>query len=330
MLTSLEMSPYCQHWFQVDRNVISPTQLSRSLPVDGLPTHTGEYGTFPIITAETAPLLPATPPDRSQRIDKVNTSLVPGVSFLQRVGRWVSQGRKHGREEEDHSKDLTCGSSLPLELLGIMSSYLATIEDRGTVPGMSLGPMIGSVQGLEDSLTTLEKILTTPLPFVYSAHIRHTVWLYLFFLPFQLCETFGYYVIPGIAVASFLYLGFMAAGEEIEQPFGYDKNDLDLDFFCRQIIRTDLEDIRQVSCPNSDLGIPGAVEKGSAVGRGVVVDAGLRLQATLGNSISPSPPVMGMDHSFSNPNAGLGGRQQGTSTQDIMIMSSSTGFATGH
>lgn len=137
----------------------------------------------------------------------------------------------------------------------------------------------------------------------------------------------------------------MAAGEEIEQPFGYgeymyfrsipcsltmtlDKNDLDLDFFCRQIIRTDLEDIRQVSCPNSDLGIPGAVEKSSAFGHGVVVDAGLRLQATLGNSISPSPP--GLDQSFSNPNGSQVGRQQGTSTQDIMIMSPSTTFATGH
>ena len=72
-----------------------------------------------------------------------------------------------------------------------MSGYLATIEDRGTVPGMSLGPMIGTLQGLEDSLMNLEKILTTPLPFVYSAHIRHTVWLYLFFLPFQICDDFG-------------------------------------------------------------------------------------------------------------------------------------------
>lgn len=207
MLASLEMSPYCQHWFQVDKNAVNAIQLPRSLPVDGLPTHTGEYGTFPVITSETAPLLPATPPDRSERIAKVNTSLVPGVSFLQRVGRWIRrkslpnpfwrthphslvEGRKHERKE-GHSNDLTCGSSLPLELLGVMSSYLATIEDRGTVPGMSLGPMIGSVQGLEDSLTTLEKILTTPLPFVYSAHIRHTVWLYLFTLPFQICETFG-------------------------------------------------------------------------------------------------------------------------------------------
>lgn len=137
----------------------------------------------------------------------------------------------------------------------------------------------------------------------------------------------------------------MAAGEEIEQPFGYggymyfyyilcsltmtpDNNDLDLDFFCRQIIRTDMEDIRQISCPNSDLGIPGVVEKSSAVGHGVIVDAGLRLQATLGNSISPSPPVLGMDQSFSNPNASQAGRQQGTSAQDMMIMS--TSFPTGH
>lgn len=98
----------------------------------------------------------------------------------------------HGQVEDgNHSQDPSGGSSLPLELIGVMSSYLATIEDRGTVPGMSLGPMIGTLQGLEDCLTNLEKILTTPLPFVYSAHIRHTVWLYLFFLPFQICETFG-------------------------------------------------------------------------------------------------------------------------------------------
>src|SRR5258706_683721 len=208
MLASLEIAPYFQPWFQVDRNAVNPTNLARSIPVDGLPTHTGQYGTFPINSAETAPLLPATPPDRSQRITTVNTTLVPGVSFLQRLGRWISrrslpnpfwgthpnllvEGRGHQVKKEKHSKNFTNWSSLPLELIGLMSSYLATIEDRGAVPGMSLGPMIGSLQGLEDALTNLEKILTTPLPFVYSAHIRHTVWLYLFFLPFQLCETFG-------------------------------------------------------------------------------------------------------------------------------------------
>ena len=49
---------------------------------------------------------------------------------------------------------------------------------------------------------------------------RHCIWIYLFFLPFQLIGTFGWYTIPGVAVATFYFLGFLAAGEEIEQPFG--------------------------------------------------------------------------------------------------------------
>jgi putative membrane protein len=50
--------------------------------------------------------------------------------------------------------------------------------------------------------------------------IRSTVWIYLFFLPFQLLDQFGWSTIPGVGIAAFIYLGFIAAGEEIEQPFG--------------------------------------------------------------------------------------------------------------
>ena len=35
-------------------------------------------------------------------------------------------------------------------------------------------------------------------------------------------DEFGYYSIAGVPITSFIYLGFLAAGEEIEQPFGYD------------------------------------------------------------------------------------------------------------
>lgn len=106
----------------------------------------------------------------------------------------------------------------------------------------------------ETSPIALEKILTTPLPLfvihsgsylspltileqrflgayqavcplLFSNILIHspsssTVWIYLFFLPFQLVDQFKWYTIPGVAVAAFIYLGFLAAGEEIEQPFG--------------------------------------------------------------------------------------------------------------
>ncbi|KAF8630551.1 hypothetical protein AX15_002853 [Amanita polypyramis BW_CC] len=94
----------------------------------------------------------------------------------------------------------------------------------------------------------------TVLDSVYSAHIKHTIWIYLFFLPFQLVHDFGYYSIPGVAIASFIYLGFLAAGEEIEQPFGYDENDLDLDLFCQDIIHADMERLKTSPCLNARFG----------------------------------------------------------------------------
>lgn len=64
-----------------------------------------------------------------------------------------------------------------------------------------MGPMIATIAAFEDSLTALERIFTTPLPFVYSMHVStflsyplvyrgqrrdpfSNVWIYLFFLPF--------------------------------------------------------------------------------------------------------------------------------------------------
>ncbi|KAL0579243.1 hypothetical protein V5O48_002747 [Marasmius crinis-equi] len=155
------------------------------------------------------------------------------------------------------------GANLPLEILRCLSEWLSVLEDRGTVPGGGMGGLMGCVAAFEDSLCTLEKILAVPLPYVHIkmalnfvihsnlAPSRHTVWLYLFFLPFQLVKMFGWYSIPGVTIAAFIYLGFVAAGEELEQPFGYDANDLDLDFFCKEIIRVDISRVKRSPCLNA-------------------------------------------------------------------------------
>ncbi|THU94951.1 UPF0187-domain-containing protein [Dendrothele bispora CBS 962.96] len=119
---------------------------------------------------------------------------------------------------------------------------------EGRFPGTSLGGIISCLSTMEETLSALERILTTPLPFVYSVHICHTVCIYLFFLPFQLLCDFHYYTIPGVSIAAFIYLGLLAAGEEIEQPFGYDENDLDLDMFVREIIHVDVVNLKKSLC----------------------------------------------------------------------------------
>ncbi|KAI0666939.1 Bestrophin, RFP-TM, chloride channel-domain-containing protein [Trametes maxima] len=152
------------------------------------------------------------------------------------------------------------GENLPLEILRALSVWVSVLDERGVVPGSALGGMYGCLAAFEDSLCSTSRLSTSlclrvvdPSPSVYSVHIR-TVWIYLFFLPFQLVDLFAWYAIPGVGIAAFIYLGLIAAGEEIEQPFGYDENDLDLDFFCRAIVHADIERLKRVVCPNVYLG----------------------------------------------------------------------------
>ncbi|KAF5389260.1 hypothetical protein D9757_003440 [Collybiopsis confluens] len=161
--------------------------------------------------------------------------------------KWSGPIHPRAGEPKHHTYLRARGENLPLEILRCLSEWCSLTDYEGT----SLGSLIGCIGDLETSLVTLERILTTPLPFVYSVHIRHTVWIYLFFLPFQLIDQFTWYAIPGTAIAAFIYLGFLAAGEEIEQPFGYDDNDLDLDLFCQEIIHVDIENLKRTPCLNA-------------------------------------------------------------------------------
>ncbi|KAG8741901.1 hypothetical protein FRC12_015519 [Ceratobasidium sp. 428] len=63
------------------------------------------------------------------------------------------------------------------------------------------------------------------------------VWLYLLFLPFQIYDSLKWVTIPATLFAAFLYLGFLEIGAEIENPFMYDENDLDIDSYCLSIAR---------------------------------------------------------------------------------------------
>ncbi|KAJ4478995.1 Bestrophin, RFP-TM, chloride channel-domain-containing protein [Lentinula aciculospora] len=166
--------------------------------------------------------------------------------------------------KEKHTVSSTSrGENLPLEILRCMSEWCSVLEERNTVPGTSLGSIIGTVASLEATLSGLEQILTTPLPLIkkvskcYASitqtHFPSTVWIYLFFLPFQLVAEFKWHTIPGVALAAFIYLGFLAAGEEIEQPFGYDENDLDLDMFCGEIVQVDIDNLKKSPCLNAYL-----------------------------------------------------------------------------
>ncbi|PHH77389.1 hypothetical protein CDD80_666 [Ophiocordyceps camponoti-rufipedis] len=125
---------------------------------------------------------------------------------------------------------------LPLEILGHLAIAIdALVADQQlTVPAHQT-LAYNALQSLNDVMTGTERVLCTPLPIAYSIAISQATYLYLALLPFQLIPLLHWIAIPATIAASCIILSLLFIGQEIEDPFGHDVNDLPLDSYCDQI-----------------------------------------------------------------------------------------------
>src|SRR5271169_1418573 len=66
-----------------------------------------------------------------------------------------------------------------------------------------------------------------------SDFLTVSVWVFCILLPFQLVQLFGWVTIPASMITAYILFGLLNISYQIENPFGYDINDLDLDRYCR-------------------------------------------------------------------------------------------------
>ncbi|KAG0164927.1 hypothetical protein DFQ28_009500 [Apophysomyces sp. BC1034] len=134
--------------------------------------------------------------------------------------------------DEDLPDEGNADMSLPLEILFRMSLYTQQAKDAGKIDGMFSGVIISHLNSLNDCLAGLERIVSTPIPAVYHIHLKQSLALYLLAIPFTLVAELKWWVVPIIVLASFTLHGIDAIGAQIENPFGYNDNDLPLNQFC--------------------------------------------------------------------------------------------------
>ncbi|GJE93964.1 Bestrophin, RFP-TM, chloride channel-domain-containing protein [Phanerochaete sordida] len=142
-------------------------------------------------------------------------------------------------------------SNVPVEIALFLTTYFASLMRQGILTPASATAMNNAMNTLQDVVSNLERIEHTPLPFAYQVHLRLSLWLYLFFFPSQVYSGFGWLTIPATAFAAFLLCGFLEIGQEIENPFNYGLNDLDLDQFCLAIQR-ELHEVTAHTTPDPD------------------------------------------------------------------------------
>jgi ion channel-forming bestrophin family protein len=81
-------------------------------------------------------------------------------------------------------------------------------------------------QSLLDILGACERIKKTPIPFSYAVYLKVFITLYSLLVPFALVGTLHFWTILVVSLLFFALLGIELMGEEIEDPFGLDCNDL--------------------------------------------------------------------------------------------------------
>ncbi|AFY49845.1 putative membrane protein [Nostoc sp. PCC 7524] len=143
----------------------------------------------------------------------------------------------------------------PLEIAFWIGDYLQQQYTRNCLNSYQLTSIQELLNNLVDNLGACERILKTPMPLAYSIHLKQLLLLYCLLLPFQMVENLGWWTGLFVGIVSFTLFGIEAIGLEIENPFGYDANDLPLDAICLTMKRN-IEDLISLS-PNVRLSMMG-------------------------------------------------------------------------
>jgi putative membrane protein len=130
----------------------------------------------------------------------------------------------------------------PLEIAVWISDYLQQQANRKVLDPYYLPNLQNLINSMVEGLMGCQRILKTPIPLAYAIHLKQLLLLYCLFLPFQFVKELKIWTGPIVTLISFTVFGIEAIGIEIENPFGYDANDLPLDTICASIKRN-IEDL---------------------------------------------------------------------------------------
>eukprot|EP00929_Paragymnodinium_shiwhaense_P043437 TRINITY_DN22336_c0_g1_i1.p1 TRINITY_DN22336_c0_g1~~TRINITY_DN22336_c0_g1_i1.p1 ORF type:complete len:415 (+),score=87.56 TRINITY_DN22336_c0_g1_i1:174-1418(+) len=129
----------------------------------------------------------------------------------------------------------------PLAILEILREILDDAVEMKHIGPFHMA-LENSMKALGAALANGERLLNTLMPFAYVSHLRTTLLAFLFVMPFFLIMELGWLTIPTVLFFGYVIFGLENLAVEIENPFGYDANDLPMDTYIAEIAR-DIRDI---------------------------------------------------------------------------------------
>ncbi|WP_174873987.1 bestrophin family protein [Vogesella oryzae] len=147
------------------------------------------------------------------------------------------------------------GRNPPALIAAWLQQLLASMRSDGHLNDWQWQVLDKNMDILVEVQGGCERISNTPIPFTYRVLLNRTVTIYCMLLPIGLTTSIGW-VTPLIAVfIAYTFLALDTLGDELEEPFGKEGNDLPLAAMSHNI-EASLRDIQgvamTVSAPGSD------------------------------------------------------------------------------
>lgn len=132
-------------------------------------------------------------------------------------------------------------SHTPLYIANQLYAWIGKQRGEGRMDGDDLRIIDMEVAKLMDVCGACERIARTPIVRSYRIFARQCISLFLFTLPWGIAEDFKWWTIPLTMVMSYFMIGMEVVAEHVEEPFGFDEDDLDLEGMCETIHTSVLE-----------------------------------------------------------------------------------------
>jgi putative membrane protein len=127
--------------------------------------------------------------------------------------------------------------NIPDAILNHIAAEISGLAKAGTLSEWRYSLLETRLVSLSSVQAGCERIKTTPLPFAYTLLLHRTAYLFCILLPFGLAGLLGWATPFLSAVVSYTFFGLDALGDELEDPFGIDVNDLPLNALVRIVER---------------------------------------------------------------------------------------------
>ena len=127
------------------------------------------------------------------------------------------------------------GKHVPNQIARSLTNRFYGLLEKGSISQEQFIVLSGDFNQFTDICGACERIKNTPIPFSYSAFIKKFIFVYVITLPFGWVFSLGYFVVPIVPFILYVLASLELIAEEIENPFGYDANDLPVDQICTNI-----------------------------------------------------------------------------------------------